>query len=215
MLPKVRKSEFVIDANIAMKAEDSLILCGAGESHAKVTINKTSLHTLNNLRMAKIDPLTQHKRQQTLIAATVSIILDLFPVFITNLFPCILFFGSIASIGSDASSSICSANGMTEATTATIWPKLFDARSPNTVSLAHSINSNDEELVTSERVEEEFIDDVITNDFVIIDGIVLHRNDLEQQQLSYSNSNATSVMLNDSSNEVRSINIQIATSIQS
>lgn len=116
-------------------------------------------------------------------------------------------FCSIASMGSDASSSICSANGITEAMTANIWPKLFDARSPNTISLAHSINSNDEELVTNERVEEEFIDDVITNDLVIIDGIVLHRNDLEQQQLDYSNSNATNVMLNDSSNEVRSLNI--------
>lgn len=105
-------------------------------------------------------------------------------------------------MGSDASSSICSANGITDVTTAKIWPKLFDARSPNTISLAHSINSNDEDLVTSERVEEEFVDDVITNDLVIIDGIVLHRNDLEQQQLNYSNSNATNVMLNDSSNEV-------------
>lgn len=112
-------------------------------------------------------------------------------------------------MGSDASSSMCSANGITEAMTTKIWPKLFDARSPNTISLAPSINSNDGELVNNERVEEELIDDVITNDLVIIDGVVLHRNDLEQHQLNYSNSNATNVMLNDSSNEVSSLNILI------
>lgn len=125
----------------------------------------------------------------------------------------------LVSTASEASSSLCS-NGINEETS-NIWSDLNDAQNAHLLTTTQNPMSND-------NLEHELISDIITNDMVIINGIILnhsnsdliecsfeksqiadsffieHQSDpqLQRHQIHSSASAIGTAILNDSSNEV-------------
>lgn len=128
------------------------------------------------------------------------------------------------SMGSDASSSMCSANGMNEETT-NMWSELSNVQNSNLLSLAQNTVTNEQVTITNDQIEEH-LNDVGTNDFVIINGVILNRANSEiikcnfdknedrivdnyildqielKQQQQQNAMSIQNIILNDASNEV-------------
>lgn len=130
----------------------------------------------------------------------------------------------LVSMGSDASSSMCSANGMNEETT-NMWSELSNVQNSNLLSLAQNTVTNEQVTITNDQIEEH-LNDVGTNDFVIINGVILNRANSEiikcnfdknedrivdnyildqielKQQQQQNAMSIQNIILNDASNEV-------------